>query len=82
MSRAGIKTVDIVKMEGQKSLAFCIFEYVYFARGDSIFEGQMVFAVRLRCGMQLAIEHPVEADLVSSVPESGNAAAHGFSRQV
>lgn len=82
MTREGIKTIDIVKMEGLRSLAFCIFEYVYFARGDSIFEGQMVFAVRMQCGRQLAIEHPVEADIVSSVPESGNAAAHGFSRQV
>lgn len=42
----------------------------------------MVYAVRLQCGRQLAIEHPVEADIVSSVPESGTAAAHGFSRQV
>ncbi|XP_044756034.1 amidophosphoribosyltransferase-like [Coccinella septempunctata] len=81
MTREGIKTIDIIKIEGLRSLAFCIFEYVYFARGDSIFEGQMVFAVRMQCGRQLAIEHPVEADIVSSVPESGNAAAHGFSRQ-
>ncbi|KAK9880388.1 hypothetical protein WA026_010269 [Henosepilachna vigintioctopunctata] len=81
MSRTGIRTIDIVKNEEQKSFAFCIFEYVYFARADSIFEGQMVFAVRMQCGRQLAIEHPVEADIVSSVPESGNAAAHGFSRQ-
>lgn len=42
----------------------------------------MVYAVRLQCGRQLAIENPVEADIVSAVPESGNAAAHGYSRQV
>lgn len=82
MTKEGIKTIEIVERPPNKSQAFCIFEYVYFARSDSIFEGQMVYAVRLQCGRQLAIEHPVEADIVSSVPESGTAAAHGFSRQV
>ncbi|XP_050293895.1 amidophosphoribosyltransferase-like [Anthonomus grandis grandis] len=81
MTRHGIRTIDIVNRPENKAQAFCIFEYVYFARTDSIFEGQMVYAVRLQCGKQLAIEHPVEADVVSAVPESGNAAAHGFSRQ-
>lgn len=82
MTRHGIRTIDIVFRPEEKLQAFCIFEYVYFARADSIFEGQMVYSVRLQCGRQLAIEHPVEADIVSAVPESGNAAAHGFSRQV
>lgn len=82
MTRNGIRTIDIVPRPEEKLQAFCIFEYVYFARADSIFEGQMVYAVRMQCGRQLAIEQPVEADIVSAVPESGNAAAHGFSRQV
>ncbi|KAJ8985744.1 hypothetical protein NQ317_014397 [Molorchus minor] len=81
MTRHGIRTIDIVTRPANKLQAFCIFEYVYFARSDSIFEGQMVYAVRMQCGRQLAIEQPVEADIVSAVPESGNAAAHGFSRQ-
>ncbi|XP_030759102.1 amidophosphoribosyltransferase-like [Sitophilus oryzae] len=81
MTRNGIRTIDIVRRAEGVPQAFCIFEYVYFARTDSIFEGQMVYSVRLQCGKQLAIEHPVEADVVSAVPESGNAAAHGFSRQ-
>ncbi|CAH1964022.1 unnamed protein product [Acanthoscelides obtectus] len=81
MTRHGIRTIDIVQRPENKQQAFCIFEYVYFARADSIFEGQMVYAVRMQCGRQLAIEAPVEADIVGSVPESGNAAAHGFSRQ-
>ncbi|XP_025833981.1 amidophosphoribosyltransferase-like [Agrilus planipennis] len=81
MTRHGIRTIDIVERPGNAPQAFCIFEYVYFARSDSIFEGQMVYAVRMQCGRQLAIESPVEADIVSSVPESGTAAAHGFSRQ-
>lgn len=78
LTRQGIKSIDIIP--GIKN-AFCIFEYVYFARPNSIFEGQEVYQVRLRCGEQLAQEHPVEADVVGSVPESGNAAAHGYSRQ-
>lgn len=81
MTRHGIRTIDIVERPEDKAQAFCIFEYVYFARADSIFEGQMVYNVRMQCGRQLAMEAPVEADIVSSVPESGTAAAHGFSRQ-
>nr|CAI5832673.1 unnamed protein product [Callosobruchus analis] len=81
MTKNGVKTVDVVPPPTDKSLAFCIFEYVYFARPNSIFEGQEVYGVRVRCGMQLAAEHPVEADMVGSVPESGNAAAFGYSKQ-
>lgn len=54
---------------------------MYFARSDSIFEGQMVYSVRLQCGRQLAREALVNADVVSSVPESGTAAAHGYARE-
>ena len=82
ISRSGIKTIDIVERpNGKDRQAFCIFEYVYFARSDSIFEGQMVYSVRMECGKQLAREAFIEADIVSSVPESGTAAAHGFSRE-
>ncbi|KXJ25881.1 amidophosphoribosyltransferase [Exaiptasia diaphana] len=61
--------------------AFCIFEYVYFARADSVFEGQMVYTVRQRSGVQLAIEAPVEAEVVSTVPESATPSAMGYSQQ-
>ncbi|VVC92437.1 amidophosphoribosyltransferase-like isoform X2 [Leptidea sinapis] len=81
MSRHGIRTVDVVERPPAKQQAFCIFEYVYFARADSIFEGQMVYSARLQCGRMLARESPVDADIVSSVPESGTAAAHGYARQ-
>ncbi|ALC47863.1 Prat [Drosophila busckii] len=81
LTRRGFRTVDIVERPDFKRMAFCIFEYVYFARGDSIFEGQMVYSVRLECGRQLWREAPVEADIVSSVPESGTAAAHGYARE-
>ncbi|CAH2068218.1 unnamed protein product, partial [Iphiclides podalirius] len=81
MSRRGIRTVAVVERPAEKQQAFCIFEYVYFARADSIFEGQMVYSARLQCGRMLARESPVDADIVSSVPESGTAAAHGYARQ-
>nr|CAD7568136.1 unnamed protein product [Timema californicum] len=81
MTREGIKTISIVERPNAKPQAFCIFEYVYFARSDSIFEGQMVYSVRMQCGRVLAKESWVDADIVSSVPESGTAAAHGFSRE-
>ncbi|XP_034823957.1 amidophosphoribosyltransferase-like isoform X2 [Maniola hyperantus] len=81
MSRHGIRTVDVVDRPAGKHQAFCIFEYVYFARADSLFEGQMVYSARLQCGRMLARESPIDADIVSSVPESGTAAAHGYARQ-
>ncbi|MEI7435507.1 MAG: amidophosphoribosyltransferase [bacterium] len=59
----------------------CIFESVYFARPDSRVFGLNVHSVRLQFGERLADEHPVEADLVTSVPDSGNSAAMGFSRR-
>lgn len=59
--------------------AFCIFEYVYFARPDSLLNGVNVSSARVRMGMELARLHPVEADIVVPVPDSGNYAALGFS---
>ncbi|TPW32027.1 amidophosphoribosyltransferase [Pararhizobium mangrovi] len=59
---------------------FCIFEYVYFARPDSVLEGRNVYAARKRIGEELALEAPVEADLVIPVPDSGVPAAIGFSQ--
>lgn len=59
--------------------ARCIFEYIYFARPDSRIDGVSVYHSRILAGRYLAIDHPVEADLVVGVPESGNAAALGYS---
>lgn len=68
-----------------ESPAFCIFEYVYFARPDSILERQTVYAVRKRCGVRLAKEWPFEGDignaLVAPVPESSIPAALGYSQE-
>ncbi len=59
----------------------CIFEYVYFSRPDSITEDRSVYSVRKAIGAQLAIESPVEADLVIPVPDSGTPAAIGYAQQ-
>lgn len=59
----------------------CIFEFVYFARPDSYMDGASVHQARIEAGKRLAIEHPVEADLVIGVPDSGITAALGFSMQ-
>ena len=58
--------------------ARCIFEYIYFARPDSRFDGISVYASRIKAGGFLAQDSPVEADLVVGVPESGNPAAQGY----
>src|SRR5512137_1302193 len=59
--------------------AFCIFEYVYFARPDSTIANRNVYKVRVEMGKELAREFPVEADIVVPVPDSGNCAALGYS---
>ena len=61
--------------------AFCIFEYVYFARPDSVIGGRSVYEVRKEMGRQLAREHRVKADLVIPVPDSGVCAALGYSEE-
>ncbi len=59
--------------------ARCVFEYIYFARPDSKIDGISVYESRIEAGKYLAIDSPVDADLVVGVPESGNAAALGYS---
>lgn len=61
--------------------ARCIFEYIYFARPDSHIDGVSVYAARMKAGRFLAMDSPVKADLVVGVPESGNAAALGYSME-
>jgi len=59
--------------------AFCIFEFIYFARPDSTISNRNVYRVRVELGRQLAREHPRQADIVIPVPDSGNCAALGYS---
>jgi amidophosphoribosyltransferase len=66
--------------DGEKP-AFCIFEYVYFARPDSYLRGERVYEVRMQLGAQLAREHPCDADIVIGVPDSATAAAVGYARE-
>src|SRR3989449_3639894 len=61
--------------------AFCIFEYVYFARPDSTIANRNVYKVRVEMGRQLARENPIPADIVVPVPDSGNCAALGYSEE-
>ena len=63
----------------EEKRARCIFEYIYFARTDSTIDGVGVYHSRIVAGKALAQSYPVEADLVTGVPESGNAAALGYS---
>ena len=63
----------------QRQHAHCVFEYIYFARLDSTIDGVRIYDARIRGGKSLAKSYPVEADLVTGVPESGLPAAKGYS---
>lgn len=81
--------IVVVDEQGVKSFmsrtvekpASCIFEYIYFARPDSIMDGISVYHARETAGRVLAKEHPAEADVVIGVPDSGTPAAIGYSQQ-
>lgn len=77
ITRDGVKSD---KTLGQKKLAHCVFEYIYFARLDSTIDGVSVYDARIRGGKSLAKSYPVEADLVTGVPESGLVPAMGYSQ--
>ncbi len=66
---------------GRQKKRLCVFESIYFARPDSVIDGKSVHAARVRAGRILAQKHPVEADVVIGVPDSGLDAALGFSRE-
>ncbi|MFZ5571575.1 MAG: amidophosphoribosyltransferase [Thermodesulfobacteriota bacterium] len=76
ISREGIRSI---KPHPAVKRAFCIFEYIYFARPDSTFFDKNVYMVRKDHGRRLALEAPVAADLVMPFPDSGNYAALGYS---
>lgn len=78
ITRDGIKS-DYSLVQEKK--AHCIFEYIYFARLDSKLDGIEVYDARINGGKSLARRYPVEADLVSGVPDSGLASAIGYSEQ-
>ncbi|MEE9399542.1 MAG: amidophosphoribosyltransferase, partial [Dehalococcoidales bacterium] len=67
--------------DGSTRRALCIFEYIYFARPDSVINGRLLSPARQAMGAGLACEHHVDADLVIGVPDSATSAAIGYSRQ-
>jgi amidophosphoribosyltransferase len=69
------------KQKDREKEAFCIFEYIYFARPDSYLRGERVYPVRMAAGANLARQHPAEADLVIGIPDSATAAAIGFAHE-
>ena len=69
------------RFRDRENPAFCIFEYIYFARPDSYLRGDRVYPVRMELGAQLAREHPVEADIVIGVPDAAIPAAIGYAQE-
>ena len=78
ISKRGLKSKFLPKA---KRHAYCIFEYIYFSRPDSMIFGENVDKVRRRLGRQLAIEQPADAEIVISVPDSSNTAALGYAEE-
>jgi amidophosphoribosyltransferase len=77
LGERGIETRQVIEGERQ---AFCVFEHIYFARPDSILEGNRTQVSRRKMGEILWRESPVDADVVIAVPDSGNPAAAGYSK--
>ncbi len=78
ITKSGIKSYHPFKKHPQRP---CIFEYIYFARPDSIVSGKSVYEVRKNMGEQLAIEAPAEADVIIPIPDSGVPAAIGYAQK-
>jgi amidophosphoribosyltransferase len=78
-TKDGPRTIQAFPEQERK--AFCIFEYIYFARPDSTIGNRSVYKVRVDLGRQLAREYPIKADIVVPVPDSGNCAALGYSME-
>ena len=78
ISSKGIRSINT---NCAKDSSICIFEYIYFARPDSVIEDISVYDARKRAGRELAKQYPVEADIVIGVPDSGTSAAIGYSEQ-
>ena len=79
VDKNGFQSLGHIGIPSQK---FCLFEYVYLARPDSILNGQLVQQVRNNSGALLAREAPVKADIVAAVPDSGTSAAIGFAKEL
>lgn len=78
IDKNGIRSIE---NKNNSNTAMCIFEYIYFARPDSVIENIEVYEARYKAGKILAQEHPVDADVVVGVPDSGLSAANGYSAE-
>ena len=78
---AGLWDDSAIQTEAAEQSKLCIFEFVYFARPDSVLDGVSVHQARIEAGRRLAIEHPAQADIVIGAPDGGLNAALGFSRE-
>lgn len=81
IDKGGMKSVKPKELQVKNKHAFCTFEHVYFSRPDSVIFSETVHSVRRKLGEQLAKEHPVNADFVVPVPDSGFSAALGYSTE-
>ncbi|UCH33445.1 MAG: amidophosphoribosyltransferase [Armatimonadota bacterium] len=75
VDRGGLRAIQLLE---QQRMALCVFEFIYFARPDSVIAGVLLHQARRRMGHELAAEHPADADLVIPVPETGWPAAIGY----
>jgi amidophosphoribosyltransferase len=78
IDRQGLHAIQAVE---KKRDALCVFEYIYFARPDSVIRDKLVHPMRMNMGRELARQYPVEADVVIGVPDSGTAAAIGYAHE-
>lgn len=78
IDKEGVRTINFAE---KTNIQTCAFEYIYFARPDSVIDGISVHETRLKAGQRLYEECPVEADIVIGVPDSGIAAAMGFAKK-
>jgi len=81
INKDGLRSIRPKGLQLKDRQGHCAFEHVYFARPDSVIFGETVHSVRTKLGEQLAREHPVEADFVVPVPDSGFSAALGYSKE-
>jgi amidophosphoribosyltransferase len=81
--RPGAQGMNIERYQVYRCVnsAYCVFEYIYFARPDSILNGRLVYDVRMKIGERLAEEDDIEADIVSPVPDSGITFAIGYAKR-
>ena len=70
--------IESFKGKGDSKKALCIFEYIYFARPDSVIDGKLVYEARQAMGAELSQQYPVDADLVTGIPDSATAAGIGY----